>query len=274
MYIVRKPRTRYNEGIRSSENHVQIQAVICRKAGIRMRLMKKIAAIGLTAALAAGMTVSGYAAGWENGPAGWMYELANGDMAQNAWEYINGAWYYFNENGIMLENGITPDGYTVGANGAWIADIAQQAQQAAAEAGITEETVMQAASDAAQMVQEAMDQAGITQADIDAAAAQGQELLGQAQEAAANLTEEDVNQALQAAQEAASSLTEEDVNKLVNEGVAQAQQAAAQAGITEEQINQGIADAASAAQQAMEQAGVTESDIMSALSSAASLLGF
>lgn len=236
-----------------------------------MRFIKKIAAVGFAAVLAAGMCTSSFAAGWENGPAGWLYQLTDGSFAANTWEQINGAWYYFNENGIMLENGITPDGFTVGADGAWIESIARQAID---QAGITEDQVAQAASDAAALAQQAMDQAGITQADIDAAAAQGQDLLNQAAEAASNLTEEDVNQAVQAAQEAAASLTEEDVNKMVNEGITQAQQAAAGAGITEEQINQGIADAATAAQQAMDQAGVTQDDITSALNAAASHFGF
>ena len=177
--------------------------------------MKKIAAVGIAAVLAAGMCMSSFAAGWENSPAGWVYQLTDGSFAANTWEQINGAWYYFNENGIMLENGITPDGYTVGADGAWVENIARQAQQAMDQAGITEEQVSQAASDAAALAQQAMDQAGITQADVDAAAAQGQEILSQAQEAASGLTENDVNQIMQAAQEAASSLTENDVNQMV-----------------------------------------------------------
>jgi len=42
-----------------------------------------------------------------------------------AWSKVNGVWYYFNANagdwqGAMLMNCVTPDGYTVGANGAWI----------------------------------------------------------------------------------------------------------------------------------------------------------
>ena len=131
-----------------------------------MRLLKKIAAVGIAAVLAAGMCMSSFAAGWENSPAGWVYQLTDGSFAANTWEQINGAWYYFNENGIMLENGITPDGYTVGADGAWVENIARQAQQAMDQAGITEEQVSQAASDAAALAQQAMDQAGITQADV------------------------------------------------------------------------------------------------------------
>ena len=91
-----------------------------------MKLLKKIAAVGIAAVLAAGMCMSSFAAGWENSPAGWVYQLTDGSFAANTWEQINGAWYYFNENGIMLENGITPDGYTVGADGAWVENIARQ----------------------------------------------------------------------------------------------------------------------------------------------------
>lgn len=63
--------------------------------------MKKIAAVGIAAVLAAGMCMSSFAAGWENSPAGWVYQLTDGSFAANTWEQINGAWYYFNENGIM-----------------------------------------------------------------------------------------------------------------------------------------------------------------------------
>jgi len=41
------------------------------------------------------------------------------------WQLIDGVWYYFNPvvgswQGAMLMNTVTPDGYNVGANGAWI----------------------------------------------------------------------------------------------------------------------------------------------------------
>ena len=58
----------------------------------------------------------------------------------NQWQYINDYWYFFNEkgymvtgwvlwnniwyycsdSGAMLTNTTTPDGYRVGADGAWI----------------------------------------------------------------------------------------------------------------------------------------------------------
>ena len=39
-----------------------------------------------------------------------------GKMALN-WKMIGGAWYYFTADGSMLVNSLTPDGYTVGADG-------------------------------------------------------------------------------------------------------------------------------------------------------------
>ena len=37
------------------------------------------------------------------------------------WKEINNLWYYFdNTNGNMLVDTVTPDNYTVNANGVWV----------------------------------------------------------------------------------------------------------------------------------------------------------
>ena len=36
------------------------------------------------------------------------------------WQWIDGWCYYFNENGILLVNTITPDGYQVDLEGCWV----------------------------------------------------------------------------------------------------------------------------------------------------------
>ena len=59
--------------------------------------------------------------GWQNNGYGWWYQRANGTYPHNEWEIINGIWYYFDENGYMLADTTTPDGYYVDENGAWIA---------------------------------------------------------------------------------------------------------------------------------------------------------
>ena len=36
------------------------------------------------------------------------------------WKSISGSWYYFNADGSMMKNGVTPDGYNIGADGRWV----------------------------------------------------------------------------------------------------------------------------------------------------------
>lgn len=88
---------------------------------------------------------SGSTSGWfQDFDGKWYYIKSNGTFAANGWELINGKWYLFNGNGMMLTGwqwvrgsdgwrrcyyldpngacqlgGVTPDGYTVDASGAW-----------------------------------------------------------------------------------------------------------------------------------------------------------
>ena len=39
------------------------------------------------------------------------------------WRKVEGIWYYFSADGSMLTDSVTPDGYRVGANGAYLADV-------------------------------------------------------------------------------------------------------------------------------------------------------
>ena len=38
---------------------------------------------------------------------------------ETGWKQLNGNWYYFQSNGSLLRNGITPDGYKVNQDGIW-----------------------------------------------------------------------------------------------------------------------------------------------------------
>lgn len=59
----------------------------------------------------------------ENGK--WWYDIGSGMFYSNGWFWIDGnkdgtsECYYFDQNGWMLSNTTTPDGYTVNGNGAW-----------------------------------------------------------------------------------------------------------------------------------------------------------
>ena len=41
-------------------------------------------------------------------------------MLSNVWKQIDGNWYYFDENAIMVKDQETPDGYYVNADGVWL----------------------------------------------------------------------------------------------------------------------------------------------------------
>lgn len=50
----------------------------------------------------------------------WRNFRTAGNMAFSRWIETNGFWYYVDENGSLLINGTTPDGYQVDENGVWI----------------------------------------------------------------------------------------------------------------------------------------------------------
>ena len=60
--------------------------------------------------------------GWQFINEKWYYLNASGDMFTGwLWDVNYNAWYYMHgENGDMLVNTTTPDGYFVGADGKWV----------------------------------------------------------------------------------------------------------------------------------------------------------
>lgn len=61
---------------------------------------------------------------WDN----WYYFGEDGKSKQNTWAEIDGKWYYFDNWSIMLHDTVTPDGYTVGSDGAWLVDVPQKSE--------------------------------------------------------------------------------------------------------------------------------------------------
>ena len=80
------------------------------------------------------------AARWVQNEKGWWYQNADQSYPASCWQQIDGKWYNFNEygymrtgwilwndvwyycgaDGAMLADAMTPDGYTVGSDGAWV----------------------------------------------------------------------------------------------------------------------------------------------------------
>ncbi|MDO4324701.1 MAG: hypothetical protein Q4E24_01485 [bacterium] len=87
--------------------------------------MKKIATMIMTGIMAAVISMTAFAGEWKADQNGWWYDNGNGTWPANCWQWIDGnndgtaECYYFNQQGYCLLNTVTPDGYTVNADGAW-----------------------------------------------------------------------------------------------------------------------------------------------------------
>ena len=110
----------------------------------------KIIIRGCVAALCMGLLVgaqSVLAAQWRTGAAPneqrWWYDNEDGTYLRNGWFWLDGnqdgiaECYYFDADGWMLADTVTPDGYTVNGNGAWV----QNGQVMTRERNQTEEGV-------------------------------------------------------------------------------------------------------------------------------------
>lgn len=89
-----------------------------------MRNTFRILAI-TTLSLTLALPITSYAQ-WCQNENGWWYSYTDGSYPVNTWKEIDGKYYYFDGNGYMLSNTITPDGYTVGSDGAWIETIVNE----------------------------------------------------------------------------------------------------------------------------------------------------
>jgi len=113
--------------------------------------MKKMKLMLAALALMSAMPFTAFAGEWKQDTAGWWYQNDDGSYPSNCWQWIdsNGDGisenYYFDLNGYCLMNTITPDGYTVDENGAWVIDGIVQTQssqsvETSVSAAVSEET--------------------------------------------------------------------------------------------------------------------------------------
>ena len=91
-----------------------------------MRNLKKVLLAGLVLSFSVSSSIMAFAGQWERDSTGWWYQNDDGTYAADGWQWINAEGtgdsycYYFDENGYMAADTITPDGYEVNADGAWI----------------------------------------------------------------------------------------------------------------------------------------------------------
>ena len=83
--------------------------------------MKKLLVLLFSCCLSLSLTFNTFALGWMQDAKGWWYENEDGTYKTNEWfTSADGKSYYFGTDGYMLVSTRTPDGYLVGADGAWI----------------------------------------------------------------------------------------------------------------------------------------------------------
>ncbi len=90
--------------------------------------MRRIRMFLATAIMAAWMVTPGYAGQWRLNQTGWWYQNDDATWPSLKWQWIDGnhdgifECYAFDANGYMYANTMTPDGYYVGTDGAWVQD--------------------------------------------------------------------------------------------------------------------------------------------------------
>ena len=107
-------------------------------------MFKGAMVMALAGAMAAGMAMTSFAAGWQKNDTGWWYgtNADNTTWHANGWQWIDSnndgvaECYYFDANGYMLANTTTPDGYMVNADGAWTENGVVQTQVAQADTSV------------------------------------------------------------------------------------------------------------------------------------------
>lgn len=90
--------------------------------------MKFVKVFFTTTAILIMVSLTAFAGTWRTGSGvnkdRWWYDNGNSTYANNGWYWISNGnvekCYYFDANGWMLANTITPDGQQVNANGEWI----------------------------------------------------------------------------------------------------------------------------------------------------------
>lgn len=86
-------------------------------------MRKNVWSLCLVMGISLAMTMPALAGTWQEDSVGWYYQNDDGSYQKNGWfQDGDGKWYYFDANGYMLTNTITPDGYQVGSDGAMISN--------------------------------------------------------------------------------------------------------------------------------------------------------
>ena len=108
-------------------------------------MRKKTLSIMLACAATMLMATPAFAAGWQKDNVGWWYQNDDGTYPKKEWRWLDGngdgiaECYYFNPSGYCVMNAMTPDGYSVNVDGAWVVNGVVQTQKSSKKAYSEEE---------------------------------------------------------------------------------------------------------------------------------------
>lgn len=106
---------------------------------MKKRLLVAIAAAAMSMMMS--MTTFAAMGSWQQNETGWWWQRTDRSYPTNEWKWIDGNGdgtaesYYFDQNGYLITNTTTPDGYTVNADGAWVQDGVVQKRQVMLDLG-------------------------------------------------------------------------------------------------------------------------------------------
>lgn len=125
-------------------------------------MKKRLLVATAAAAMSMVMSMTAFASmgNWQQDASGWWWQRTDNSYPADEWKWIDGNGdgtaesYYFDQNGYLITNTTTPDGYTVNADGAWVVDSVVQKRQVMLDLGdevLTTQTATQSATGGAIM---------------------------------------------------------------------------------------------------------------------------
>lgn len=106
-------------------------------------MKKRLLVATAAAAMSMVMSMTAFASmgNWQQDASGWWWQRTDNSYPADEWKWIDGNGdgtaesYYFDQNGYLITNTTTPDGYTVNADGAWVVDSVVQKRQVMLDLG-------------------------------------------------------------------------------------------------------------------------------------------
>ena len=78
--------------------------------------MKKVKLFFAVGVASAALSMTSFAGEWKQDASGWWYQNDDGSYPTNTWKEINGKQYYFDNNGYILTNTSTPEGWKLASD--------------------------------------------------------------------------------------------------------------------------------------------------------------